>query len=169
MAGSLQCTMNAERYLAMLQNEVWPVVSTWDNINDTIFMQDGAPPHFALTVWEWLDNHFPGRWLGRRGPLEWPARSPDLTPCDFFLWGWVKEEIYRRRPQTLSELETLIQTVLTSVPLDFLLKSVDAIPQRLQTLVERTGSHIEFWMNDLSLPYHSSWIKHSDTESNFFL
>ena len=107
-------------------------------------MQDGAPPHFALTVREWLDNHFPGRWLGRRGPLEWPARSPDLTPCDFFLWGWVKEEIYRRRPQTLSELETLIQTVLTSVPLDFLLKSVDAIPQRLQTLVERTGSHIEF-------------------------
>ena len=25
------------------------------------------------------------RWLGRRGPHEWPARSPDLTPCDFFL------------------------------------------------------------------------------------
>jgi hypothetical protein len=71
----------------MLENEVWPIVSTWDNINDLILMQDGAPPHFALDVRDWLDRRFSGRWLCRRGPHEWPARSPDLTPCDFFLWG----------------------------------------------------------------------------------
>ncbi|KAJ4439626.1 hypothetical protein ANN_07754 [Periplaneta americana] len=38
----LRNIMNPERYLAMLENEVWPIVSTWDNINDLIFMQDGA-------------------------------------------------------------------------------------------------------------------------------
>ncbi|GBN23572.1 hypothetical protein AVEN_144157-1 [Araneus ventricosus] len=26
--------------------------------------------------------------------LPWPPRSPDLTPCDFFLWGYVKDKIY---------------------------------------------------------------------------
>jgi len=24
----------------------------------------------------------------------WPPRSPDMTPCDFFLWGYVKECAY---------------------------------------------------------------------------
>ena len=78
-------TMNAERYLTMLRNEVWPIISAWDNIEDLIFMQDGAPPHFAIVVREWLNAQFPGKWMGRRGSYEWPARNPDLTPCDFFL------------------------------------------------------------------------------------
>ena len=45
-------TMNAERYLIMLQDEIWSVISTWENIEDLIFMQDGAPPHFAIVVRE---------------------------------------------------------------------------------------------------------------------
>jgi hypothetical protein len=124
----LRDTMNAERYLAMLQDDIWPVIRAWENIEDLIFMQDGAPPHFALIVRAWLDDHFRGRWLGRRGPHVWPARSPDLTPCDFFLWGWAKEEVYRTKPKTLEELEGRIWEVMLSIPQEFLLKSVDAIP-----------------------------------------
>ena len=47
VAGSfLLCsTMNAEWYLDMLRDKVWPVVSTWENINNLMFMQDGALPH----------------------------------------------------------------------------------------------------------------------------
>ena len=48
----LHDTMNAERYLTMLQDEIWSVISTWENIEDLIFMQDGAPPHFAIVVRE---------------------------------------------------------------------------------------------------------------------
>lgn len=140
----LRDTMNSERYLAMLEDEVWPIVSTWDNINDLIWMQDGAPPHFALIVREWLDRHFPGRWLGRRGPHEWPARSPDLTPCDFFLWGWAKEEVYRTKPRTLDELEDRIRQVLGNIPQEFLHKSTESIPRRLQTLVQNAGAYVEF-------------------------
>ena len=33
-----------------------------------------------------LDAAFPDTWIGRRGAIEYPARSPDLTPMDFFLW-----------------------------------------------------------------------------------
>ena len=42
----------------MLDSFVWPTVSGWDNIDDLIFMQGGAPPHFALNVRAWLDQHF---------------------------------------------------------------------------------------------------------------
>ena len=69
----LHDTVNAERYLTMLREEIWPAISTWENIKDLIFIQDGAPPHLAVVGGEWLNGHFPGRWMGC-----------DVTPCDFF-------------------------------------------------------------------------------------
>ena len=81
----LRDTMNAERYLHMLEDYVWPIVFGWEKIDELFFMYDGAPPHFTLSVRARLGQKFLGRWLGRQGPHEWPARSPDLTLCDFFL------------------------------------------------------------------------------------
>ena len=26
--------------------------------------------------------------------LPWPPRSPDLTPCDFLLWGYVNDDVF---------------------------------------------------------------------------
>ncbi|KAG8289720.1 hypothetical protein J6590_098624, partial [Homalodisca vitripennis] len=46
--------------------------------------QDGAPPHYGLHVREYLNNIFPNRLIGRRGSIEWPPRSPDLSPLDYF-------------------------------------------------------------------------------------
>ena len=69
----------AERYLHMLDSFVWPALSGWDNIDNSIFMQDGAPPHFTFTVRAWLDQHFSGLWMGQRGPHEWPSSSQDLN------------------------------------------------------------------------------------------
>jgi len=66
----LRDTMNAERCLHMLEHYVWPIVSGWENIDELVFMHDGAPPQFALSVRAWLDQKFPGLWLGRRGPHE---------------------------------------------------------------------------------------------------
>ena len=38
-------------------------------------MEPQTPPHFASVVRDFLDEKFLGRWIGRRGPIEWPARS----------------------------------------------------------------------------------------------
>ncbi|CAL8083413.1 unnamed protein product [Calicophoron daubneyi] len=87
----LRDTTSAEMYFTMLRDEVWPVTNAWNNIKDLIFMQDGAPPHFAFIVREWPNDQFPRRWMGRRGSHEWPARIPDLTLRGLFLRGWLKE------------------------------------------------------------------------------
>ena len=109
-----------------------------------IFQQGGAPPHYATAVRQFLNDEFPGRWLGRRGPLEWPARSCDITPCDFFLWGWAKEEVYSRSPSNLEELEDTIRDVLTNIPPEFLRKAMlEEVPKRLQKLIERNGGYVE--------------------------
>ena len=84
------------------------------------------------------------RWLGRRESHEWPARSSDLTPCDFFLWGWAKEEVYWANPRTTEQLEARIRNVNTNVPHDFLQKAVDSIPGRLRKLMDAAGAYIEF-------------------------
>ena len=55
---------------------------------ETIYQQDGAPPHFANTDRTFLDQLFHARWIGRESPyIIWPPRSPDLTPPDFFPCG----------------------------------------------------------------------------------
>jgi len=53
----------------------------------------------------------PQRWIGRVGKEDlalhcWPPRSHDVTPCDFFLWGFVKEAVYvPSLPKTLDNLK----------------------------------------------------------------
>jgi hypothetical protein len=59
------------------------------------FQQDGAPPHYLEEVHECLNTHFPGRWIGRAASTALPPRSLDLTPLDFFLWGFVKRSSVR--------------------------------------------------------------------------
>jgi hypothetical protein len=83
-------TMNAERNLQLQEDYVWPIVSGCENISELVFMREGAPPYFALSVRAWLDQKFLGRWLERRRPQKWRARGPDLTPSDFFVRGWAK-------------------------------------------------------------------------------
>ena len=65
-------------------------------------MHDRAPVHFALTVRNWLNQHFPNRWIGRGGPILWPVRSPDLNPLDFLFGVSLKRQFIKR----LMKLET---------------------------------------------------------------
>ena len=48
--------------------------------------------------------------------LEWPARSPDLTPCDFLL-DFLKSHVYVNRPRTLQDLKTNIQEEIANIAL----------------------------------------------------
>ena len=45
--------------------------------------------HKGMLNYVFLDG-----WIGRGGPTSWPPRSPDVTPLDFFLWGYVKTKVF---------------------------------------------------------------------------
>ncbi|GFY55954.1 uncharacterized protein TNIN_293391 [Trichonephila inaurata madagascariensis] len=58
-----------------------------------------GPPHFHNDVIRHLNEHSSQRWIGRTGRddkvlLKWPPWSPDTTPCDFFLWGVIKDKLF---------------------------------------------------------------------------
>ena len=48
--------------------------------------------------------YFGERDIGIGFDHEWPPRSPDLTPCDFFLWGHVKNQVFKTPPPSLEIL-----------------------------------------------------------------
>jgi len=56
---------------------------------------DGAPPHSTNVITNYLNDRFAGRWIGRFGPIAWPLRSPDLSPNDFFIWGYLKSKMFK--------------------------------------------------------------------------
>ena len=98
-------------YLEMLRDVVVPQLRTRANFAELFFQQDGAPPHYALAVRDSLNQTFPQRLFGRRGSIEWPSHSPDLTPMDFFFWGVVKNKVYERNPHTVDELRVHLRSI----------------------------------------------------------
>jgi hypothetical protein len=81
---------------------------------------DGVPPHFALPVRTWVNESYPNRWIGRGGPVAWPARSPDLTPLDFFLWGQMYGETHQTVPETVEILIDRINAAAATVTVEML-------------------------------------------------
>ncbi|GFS57854.1 uncharacterized protein TNCV_2909401 [Trichonephila clavipes] len=60
--------------------------------NNFISYQDGAPPHWHLSVRDWLNITVPNQWIGHKEPpdkacIAWPRRSSDLTPLTFICGG----------------------------------------------------------------------------------
>jgi hypothetical protein len=60
---------------------------------DFIFQQDGAPPHFIHEVTSYISRTVVA-WIGHCGTIAWPPQSPDLTPLDCTVWGYVKDRIF---------------------------------------------------------------------------
>jgi hypothetical protein len=62
----------------------------------------------VLQVRAFLDRTFPARWISRDGPMPWSPRSLDITPLDFFLWGYFKSNVFRTPVNGLDDLKTRI-------------------------------------------------------------
>lgn len=108
------------------------------------FQHDGAPAHNALLVRRYLDDIFPSRWIGRGGPREWPPRSPDLNPLDFFLWGYMKSTVYANRPRTLEQLKENISQQFQRVTERTLEKVQENSLRRFLLCKQNYGQHFEY-------------------------
>ena len=137
--------MTGEKYEEMLRNQIVPAIHdiVGENFNNTYFQQDGAPPHYARSVREYLDATFPGRVIGRRGTIEWPPRSPDMSPLDYFLWGYVKSKVYATKPANLAELERRITEAIQSIPPEMIQRAVAGFYDRIGHCQLNNGGHIE--------------------------
>lgn len=98
--------LTGEKYLVFLERVLPSLLRAVPSITQTQmwFMHDGAPAHITANVRHFLDARYPQRWIGRGGPVKWPARSPDLNPLDFFFWGHMKSLIYESPVNSAEDL-----------------------------------------------------------------
>ena len=135
-------TVTAAEYHEMLANFLLPQILSLPRANEIWFMQDGASSHYANIVRNFLDTHFANRWIGRRGSVDWPPRSCDLTPMDFFLWGYVKDLVYSTSPRTLLELKYRIVEAMNFIPHEMIMRVIGHVPERLRQCYANGGAHV---------------------------
>ncbi|GFW92080.1 DDE_3 domain-containing protein [Trichonephila clavipes] len=134
-------TVNGDRYRAMITNFFIPELNNHD-VQELWFQQDGATCHTARATIDLLKDTFGDRLISRFGPVNWPPRSCDLTPLDYFLWGYVKSLVYADKPQTLDHLEDNIRRVIADIRPQMLEKVIENWTSRLDYIRASRGSHM---------------------------
>uniref|UniRef100_A0A915EPL0 Tc3 transposase DNA binding domain-containing protein n=1 Tax=Ditylenchus dipsaci TaxID=166011 RepID=A0A915EPL0_9BILA len=63
--------------------------------------------------------------------LPWPPYSPNLTPCTFFLWGWIKSQVYRTPIKVMEKLLRRIDMAFEELPQEMIDWSIETYCRRL--------------------------------------
>lgn len=144
----LEETVNSSRYIEILQQFV-AVLNTLGDLKTDWFMQDGARPHRTSDVFTFLEEYFENRVIAlhyRKATskgMDWPPCSPDLNPCDYFLWGHLKDAVHQQNPTTISELQQIISLECERISELTLQNVCSNFVLRLRHLIVSNGGHFE--------------------------
>ncbi|GFW62671.1 uncharacterized protein TNCV_2624341 [Trichonephila clavipes] len=116
----------------MITNFFTPELNNND-VQELWFLQDGATCHTARATIDLLKDTFGDRLISRFGPVNWFPRPCDLTPLDYFLWGYLKSLVYADKPQMLDHLEDNNRRVIA-----------DIWPQILEKVIENWTSRLDY-------------------------
>lgn len=138
--------MHAERYFQFLQTHINDFMDELplQERQCIYFQQDGATCHSTLNVREYLEHMFHGKVIHRYSDLFWPARSPDLTPLDYFLWGYLKQNVYKKAPfQDVNHLERVILATCQEISSQMIRNVLREFANRMIKCIEREGGYVE--------------------------
>lgn len=130
-----------DRFIPLLQEAGFDLDKVW-------WQQDSAPAHTADETIQLLRDFF-GQRVITRSPYfdenaQWPARSCDLSVCDFWMWNYVKSKVRQRNPLTVLQLENVIEHVFRfEMPQEMCNRVFECFVKRLEKCVATGGEHIE--------------------------
>jgi hypothetical protein len=129
--------INSERYVTDILRPFFESIKDEEKTYDC-FIQDGATAHTADYSINVLNEVFEDRLISRG---LWPARSPDLNPCDFYLWGNLKDKVYSNNHHTLDELKQSIRETSTSIEASEVKLVSNNIFKRLEAFLRADRRH----------------------------
>ncbi|XP_070528721.1 uncharacterized protein [Cardiocondyla obscurior] len=141
----IQERVNAEYYSNFLLNRLNELLENVPLAHRArmIFQQDGHPAHTSHVVRHILNQKFPNKWIGLHGPQVWPPRSPNLTPLDFFAWGFLKNKIYENNPENIEDLKTKIRNACNKISSRMLRRVRENFIRRVALCLEENSGHFE--------------------------
>ena len=97
-----------------------------------ILSQDGATAHTTNLVLAFLQSKFGDRIISRRTETPWLAKSPDLSPLDYWFWSQCLAELRRNPTNNIQHqvLKNTINTFAETITNEQVLKVVSDITAR---------------------------------------
>jgi len=105
---------NRETFLKFLNVFLPPLLEhvSLETIRNMWFQLDGCPAPYERNVRQQLGEQYSNRVIARGSLFPWPARSPDLTCLDFYLWGRLKDIVFQKKPTTKENMMHRIRTAV---------------------------------------------------------
>lgn len=128
-------------YRSIIQDDFLPALQAAHiDVSTVWFQQDNATPHTATATMKLLHSIFGSRLISK--DPRWPPRSPDLAPNDFWLFGYLKDVVYRDGvPPSLSVLQSKIQDAVSSITQDVLQRVICSFDERVDACLAMNGEH----------------------------
>jgi len=104
------------------------------------FQQDGATSRTSHASRAQIQSSSGDRFISK-GLC--PRRSPDLTPPDNFLWGYLKGRVYRNKPRNTDALKANIAEEIQAVTADVLARTFQNMARRVQSCLDANGGHFQ--------------------------
>lgn len=131
------------RYIELLDEVILPACEDVYPDGNFVYQQDGAPPHKDKRTQRYLEESAPFI-----PASQWPGYSPDLNPCDYRLWAWMKQKLYEKGTAlNLDELKTRIREVWNELDVDTIRKWLRELRPRLQKVIDDGGKPIQQYFN----------------------
>ncbi|GBO19207.1 hypothetical protein AVEN_185153-1 [Araneus ventricosus] len=106
---------------------------------DAVFLQDSAPSHVSRVTQKFLTD----QQVQFLGPQKWMPYSPDVAPCDYFLWGHLKNKLNKRRVSTLRSLQKALREEVKKIPQEMILRALKSWLKHCRQIYYAEGRHIE--------------------------
>jgi len=105
--------------------------------NDFIFMQVGATGHTSNLYQATFKQHHGRRFIDKH---QWPPKSPDLNPLDYYFWDNPRKLVYENRWELFANLAQLTRRIRPvwnqAIDMEHIQKSIAQFSQRARKVVE---------------------------------
>ncbi|EGI60875.1 Mariner Mos1 transposase [Acromyrmex echinatior] len=134
---SAQTEKELAEQLGVTQQAISVRLHTMADIKDAIKLHhDNAPSHMAFIVANYLAQ-------SNTPVVPQPPYSPDLAPCDFFLFPRLKRELKGKHWESVENIQKHVTTFLRDIPVEEFQRAFQAWQTRLRKCIDSGGGYFE--------------------------
>ena len=110
--------------------------------NQMLLHQDSAPSHVSKFTVPFLKK----KQIKFITKDQWMPSSPDCAPCDYWLFGYLKNRVQKRKVKTIAGLKKAIRQEVKNIPIWMVERALRSWPRRCRLVYYNKGGYIENFM-----------------------